>query len=445
VRIAHIGLGNFFRAHQAWYTNNASDAERWGIAAFTGRSTELATALGAQDCLYTLITRATEGDTFEVMSSLSAVHPGSDHEAWLRYAASPDLALVTLTVTETGYARGADGGVDPTDPRVAADVEALRGDLAAPVGSAPGRLLAGLLARHRAGGSPIAVVSCDNVAGNGAVTSRVVHDLAVRVDPGLAAVVDEMASFPSTMVDRITPRTTEDDRVTVTDRTGREDAAPVATEPFSEWVLSGAFPAGRPAWEDAGARLVDDVAPYEERKLWLLNGGHSLLAYAGSIRGNDTVDQAVADPACRSWLLEFWDEASPLLPFSPDVVTSYTDALLDRFSNQRIGYRLAQIATDGSQKIPVRVLPTLRAQREAGKPATGAARVVAAWTCHLRGHGAPIQDSGAEAAVAAAQGSPRDAARRVLARLDPGLAEDSGLVDVVTDLMAEVTGEQSRA
>jgi fructuronate reductase len=380
-----------------------------------------------------------------VMSSLSAVHPGSDHGAWLRYAASPDLAMVTLTVTETGYARGAEGGVDPGHPQVAADLEALRGDLTAPVGSAPGRLLAGLVARHRAGAPLLAVVSCDNVASNGAVTSRVVHDMAVRVDPGLVSLVDQMATFPTTMVDRITPRTTDADRVTVADRTGREDAAPVATEPFSEWVLSGEFPGGRPAWEHAGARLVDDVAPYEERKLWLLNGGHSLLAYAGSIRGHDTVDDAIADPVCRRWLREFWDEASPLLPFPPDVVSAYTDALLDRFSNQRIGYRLAQIATDGSQKLPVRVVPTLRSQREAGRPATGAARVVAAWTSHLRGHGAPIQDSGAEAAVAAAQGSSRDAARRVLGHLDPPLADDSGLAELVSDLMGEVTGERSGA
>ena len=150
---------------------------------------------------------------------------------------------------------------------------------------------------------------------------------------------------------------------------GYVDAYPVPTEPFSEWVVSGAFPAGRPRWEDAGATLVDDVEPFEQRKLWLLNASHSMLAYAGSIRGYQTIDEAIADPRCRSWVETFWDEASRHLILPASDIANYRAALLTRFSNPRVRHQLAQIAADGSIKLPVRTLPTLRAERSAGRSA----------------------------------------------------------------------------
>ena len=431
IRLVHLGLGNFFRAHQAWYTDQAPDAADWGIAAFTGRSSDLADSLSAQDGLYTLITRAAEGDRFEVVSSLTRTHPGPDHDAWLGHLATPDVCAVTITVTEAGYLRAADGGLDSDRPEVRRDVEALRGDLTAPVHTAPARLVAGCAARRRADAGPLSLVSCDNLPGNGEALGRVVDDLAQMVDPALAEWMAGSVSFVTTMVDRITPRTTPDDRRAVADGTGHDDCCPVATEPFHEWVLSGAFPAGRPDWDGAGATITDDIEPYEHRKLWLLNGAHSLLAYAGSARGHQTVAEAVDDDACRSWMQQWWDEAARHLDLPAADVQAYRDALLDRFANPRMHHRLAQIAADGSQKLPVRILPVLRAERSAGRLPEGAARVLAAWVCHLRGAGAPVDDVRAEQVTTLADGPLADAVPRVLEGLDPELGTDDELVKTV--------------
>jgi fructuronate reductase len=269
-------------------------------------------------------------------------------------------------------------------------------------------------------------VSCDNLPGNGAVTARAVTDLAEAAEPALAAWIGEHVSFVTTMVDRITPRTTADDVRAVAERTGWPDAAPVVTEPFSEWVLSGDFPAGRPAWDAAGARFVDDVHPHETRKLLLLNGGHSLLAYAGSARGHETIAEAVTDPVCRGWLDQWWNEAVRVVPLPADDLAAYRTALLDRFANPRIRHTLAQIAADGSQKIPIRLLPVLRAERSAGRMPAGAVRLLAAWIRHLRGIGAPVNDAGA-APYQQRAGSVRD----VLALLAPDLAGDTDLIRAV--------------
>ena len=431
VRLVHLGLGNFYRAHQAWYTERAPDAGDWGYAAFTGRRAELADALNAQGGLYTLITRAADGDRFDLLSSISRAHAGADHEAWLRYLASPDVRTVTITVTEAGYLRGPEGGLDRDRDQVQADVEALRKDLTAPVGTAPARLVAGCAARRQGDGGPLTVVSCDNLPGNGAVVARVVRELAELVDPGLADWIAGSVSYVTTMVDRITPRTTPEDVQTVAEATGLHDSSPVGTEPFSEWVLSGRFPGGRPGWEDAGATFTDDIEPYEHRKLWLLNGGHSLLAYAGSILGHQTVAEAVADQTCSGWLEEWWAEASRYLSLPEADVAAYRGALLDRFANPRMHHRLAQIAADGSQKLPIRILPTLRRERTAGRLPSGAARVLAAWVCHLRGAGASVNDARADQVVPLADGPLSQAVPRVLAALDPALADDGELVAAV--------------
>ena len=212
----------------------------------------------------------------------------------------------------------------------------------------------------------------------------------------------------------------------------------MVTEPFSEWVLSGRFPAGRPGWHDAGATLTEDVEPFEQRKLWLLNGGHSLLAYAGSIRGHATVADATADDACRAWLDEWWSEASAHLSFAAPAVAAYRSALLERFSNPRIRHRLDQIAADGSHKLPVRVLPVLRRERAAGRMPTGATRALAGWVCHLRGLGAPVDDAGADTVLPLAAGPQADAVRGALEFLDPALAGDDALVTVVLSQAEEL-------
>jgi fructuronate reductase len=278
---------------------------------------------------------------------------------------------------------------------------------------------------------PFTAASCDNLPGNGAVLERAVRELADRVGrPEARAAVAEGASFVTTMVDRITPATTDEHRAAVLARTGLVDASPVVTEPFAEWVISGDFPAGRPRWEDAGATFTADVTPYEERKLWLLNGAHSLLAYGATARGHETVAEAVADPVCREWLDEWWTVACGRLTLPQDELNSYRSALLERFGNPRIRHALAQIAADGSQKIPVRILPVLRRERERGELPSGATRVLAAWVCHLRGMGAPVNDVAGDA-LPQVDGTLPDAVRAVLTHLDPALAADDLLVDAV--------------
>ena len=442
VRLVHLGLGNFHRAHQAWYTTNASDASGWGIAAFTGRRPDVAEQLAPQDGLYTLITRSADGDAFQVIGSLVAVHPSTEQATYPDYLRQPEVAVVTITVTEAGYVRSPDGHLDRSRDVVAADIEALRADPEAPVTTLPGKLVAGLLARRAADAGPVTILSCDNLPENGEVAARVVTELAQEVDETLPGWISENVDFATSMVDRITPATTAEDRSLVAATQGYEDAAPVPTEPYAEWVVAGRFPAGRPRWEDAGARLVDDVVPYEQRKLWLLNGSHSLLAYAGSIRGHATIDEAIGDPKCRDWVQSFWDEASPHLILPAEAVTDYRAALLDRYSNPRVRHQLAQIAPDGSIKLPVRIIPALRAERAEGRMPIGCATAIAAWVLHLRGHGAPIKDPGADAARAAATVADLPAAvSGVLDTLSGRLSSDRELVEVIVSQLDAITAD----
>ncbi|MBA8794819.1 fructuronate reductase [Friedmanniella endophytica] len=440
VRIVHLGVGNFHRAHQAWYTAHAADADGWGIAGFTGRRPDAAEALGPQDGLYTLIVRGPDGDAFELVGSLAAVHPAADHAALLDYLRRPEVAVVTLTVTEAGYLRGADGRLDLERAEVQADLETLRTDAGAAVTTVPGRLVAGLAARRAAGAGPLTVLSCDNLPENGAATAAVVGDLARALDPGLADWIAAEIDFATSMVDRITPATTAEDVDLVARSQGWTDAAPVPTEPFAEWVVAGRFPAGRPDWAGAGVALVDDVTPYEQRKLWLLNGSHSLLAYAASQRGHRTIDAAIADPVARGWVETYWDEAVGHLSLPGDQVSAYRAALLDRFGNPRVRHQLAQIAADGSLKLAVRIVPVTRAERAAGRLPTGCSTALAGWVRHLQGHGVPVTDPNADRAQEAASAAdPRAAVHGVLATLADDLAADEAFVDLVVARLDALT------
>ncbi len=440
VRMVHLGVGNFFRAHAAWYTEHAGDASEWGIAAFTGRSAQVAEALARQDGLYTLLVRGPRGARPEVISSLTAVHPAADLEALRRYFADSGVAVVTSTVTEAGYRRNESGGLDVEDPQVATDLTALQADpLGAAVVTTPGKLVAGLLSRRAAGAGAIALVPNDNVPDNGEMLGRVVRDFAALVDDSLPSWIEAHVSCVTTMVDRITPRSTDEDREEVARQLGVDDPETVPTEPFTEWILAGDFPAGRPDWESAGARFVDDVRPFEQRKLWLLNGSHSLMAYAASTLGHETVADAIADPVVRGWVEEWWEAASAHLSLPAADITAYREALLERYRNPQIRHLLAQIAADGSQKVPIRALPVIRAELAEGTLAPGSTRIVAAWVAHLRGHGAPVTDPGAAEFVAAATGPTAEAVRRVLARL--GLEDD----EVATLVEQQLTDLEAKA
>ncbi|MGO4956117.1 mannitol dehydrogenase family protein [Luteococcus sp. Sow4_B9] len=435
VRMIHLGIGNFTRAHQAWYTEHATDADQWGIAAFTGRSPAIAETLAPSEGLYQLCVAAPDGDQVEVISCLSEVHAADDLEAWRGYFADPALAIVTSTITEAGYLRNKDGDLDLQNQTLQADLAALKADSTAAVSTAPAKFVAGLLARREAGGREITFCPCDNIPENGPMVKHVITQAAEQVDPSLVEWIEQNVGVVTTMVDRITPRTTDEDRERVEQETGIADPALVVTEPFAEWVLSGEFKAGRPAWETKGARFVDDVVPHEARKLTLLNGSHSLMAYAGSIRGHETVYDAISDEVVLGWVNEFWDDAVKHLELPAEELAEYREALLGRYRNPRIKHLLAQIAGDGSQKVLIRHVPTIKAELAQGGIAEGATRAVAAWVLHLRGVGAPVNDARADEVTALVAGDEQESVGKVLGYLG---IEDERVAQTVLRQMVEL-------
>ncbi|MDF7640730.1 mannitol dehydrogenase family protein [Bifidobacterium sp. ESL0784] len=442
-RIIHLGIGNFTRAHQSWYTQHASDAAQWGIAGFTGLGLRMSNLLEAQGCVYTLITSGAQGDEFEVISSISSMHAGSDTAALRLRFADPDISIVTSTVTEAGYMRAQNGDLDVSDANVVSDLQALKADPeAGGLKTIPVRMVVGFLARRSAGAGPITVLPCDNLAGNGAAFRKVVEQAIAEVDPSLLDWTRLNVAWATSMVDRITPATTPTDIDLVERTKGWHDAAPVRTEPFREWVIAGEFPSGRPAWDEVGAIITDDVTPYEQRKLWMLNGSHSTLAYCGPLFGRETVCDAVSDPTLRGWINEWWDMAGQYVPVPTD---EYRAKLLERFSNPRIRHLLMQIATDGSQKLPVRIVPAaLRALKD-GNPAVPAARAIAAWVLFLDRFSDKLGDVNKDEVVSLGKAC-RDASgnidagavKKVVAYLSEELASSSSFVDEVVRQISEV-------
>jgi fructuronate reductase len=408
VRIVHIGLGRFFRAHQAWYTQHATDAADWGIAAFTVRSPRAADELVAADFSYPLIVRGPDGDTREQIDSVVAAHDGADVEALLRYLASPEVAVITLTVTEGGYGLDADGAPDLADAAVQSDLDALRRH-ASSAQTVLGRLILGLDARRRAAAGPIAIVPCDNIPDNGAFVARGVTGFAAQVDGDLAEWIRQNVSFVSTSVDRITPQAAEGE---------------IVTEPFADWVLAGDFPAGRPQWEGAGARFVDDIEPWENRKLWLLNGAHCVLAFTGIPKGLETVSEAVVDPDCRALVEAFWAEAVVCLPPGTEH-EEYREQLVARFANRRIVHRLSQIATGATAKVQFRFAAVAERTLDAGRTPDASAEATAAWIDWLRTGPSETDARADEVAAATASDDPVAA---LIAVVSPRLAASESFV-----------------
>jgi fructuronate reductase len=438
-RMVHLGLGAFHRAHQAWYTAHAADADEWGIAAFTGRSRDLVDRLGPQDGLYTLVERAADGDRFELIPSIVRVEAGDDVPGFVTAVADPQIAILTLTITEAGYRLSADGTPDLEDEAVASDVELLRsaftrdatGDTTDAVrpATALGRVLLALDARRRAGAGPIALVPCDNLPDNGGLLGRALAYLAGRTSPDLAEWLGASVSVVSTSIDRITPAIdAEAESHAVLEATGWLDAAPVVTEPFADWVLDGDFPAGRPDWESAGARFVDEIAPWENRKLWMLNGAHTVLATFGQTRGHTVVSAAIEDPVCSAVVEALWDDDARQLPGFD--LADYRTALLERFRNPRIEHRLAQIAQDSTTKMRLRIVPVALGQLASGHEAPGCAAAIAAWMLGVRAGCAPAPDGIDQPAIADLDASARHV---LLAALNARLADDAGFAARVAD------------
>jgi fructuronate reductase len=439
VGIVHLGLGAFFRAHGALYVAEAMEASGgdWGIVGVSLVRPDQRDRLRPQGFAYTAVELGAEGETPRVVSVVRDVLVAPENPgAVLARLADPATCIVSLTVTEKGYCH------EPATGRLNRDHRDIAHDLANPEvpRSAPGFLVAGLARRRAAGHPPFTVLTCDNLPKNGRVVRGVVRDLARLIDPALADWIETEGRFPATMVDRIVPATSFEDIERLAARTGVLDASPVMHEPFRQWVVEDAFVNGdRPDLAAAGVELVADVTPFEYMKLRCLNGSHSALAYLGYLAGHKTIADAVADPVFAGFVRHLWAaEITPGLQAPPGVdLAAYTDALLKRYRNPAIRHRTWQIAMDGSQKLPQRILATLAENRAAGRPSPGLTLAVAAWMRYVGGtdeQGRPIdvRDPLADRLKALSEAAP-DAEARVASFIGvrkvfpEALAGDEGL------------------
>jgi fructuronate reductase len=435
VGVVHLGIGAFTRAHQAVFTEDAvaADGGDWGICGVTQRSTAVVDQLRPQDGLYSVLERGGAGADLRVVGTVrDLLFAAQEGERLRDLLAAPSTRLVTLTVTEKGYRHDpATGRLRRTDPEVAADL----------AGREPrtvvGQLVRGLQARCAQDAGPVTVLSCDNLPANGAVLRGLVEDFCAALPSAeaepLAEWVARSVRFPSSMVDRIVPATTEEDRAEAARLLGLEDRGVVVTEPFRQWVVEDDFAAGRPAWERAGAVLTADVAPYEALKLRMLNGSHSTIAYLGALAGHEHVADAMGDPGIVEVVSRLMaEDVVPTLsvPGGFDV-EGYSQELLDRFANPALRHRTAQIAMDGTQKLPQRLLGTIADRRRAGGRPRWACLGVAAW---MRYVSAGRSDTGAPLVV-------DDPLAGRLAELTAGASTPAAVADALLS-MPEVFGTE---
>jgi fructuronate reductase len=383
--IVHLGIGAFHRAHQADYTDAALAAAGgdWRIVGASLRSLELADALNPQNGLYTLIERGASAVSARVIGSIDRVIAASRDPAGLMTSLTDRRTrIVTMTVTEKAY------GVDRATMTVDVGHPVIAADLRKPTNPSGvlGLLAEALRRRRTASIEPFTVLCCDNLPDNGAFVRHGVVDFARRFDPALADWIAKTVSFPSCMVDRITPASTEQTRKDALRLTNCIDLAPVETEPFAQWIIEGLFPSGRPAWEAGGALFVDDVRPYEAMKLRMLNGAHSMLAYAGFLSGRRYVRDTVGPQGFRSLIERHFEAAASTLPQLPGIDLSvYAQQLLSRFANPAIAHETYQIAMDGTEKLPQRIFAPALEALEQELDVRPFAFVVAAWMRYCMG------------------------------------------------------------
>lgn len=377
--VVHLGIGAFHRAHQAVMFDDALNAGdlRWGVLGASLRSPEVRNQLAPQDGLYALVVEDGAARSMRVIGAVQAVRVApEDPAALIEAMASPDVHIVTLTVTEKGYYLDpASGTLRLDDPAVAADLA----NPSVPV-TAPGFVTAALGLRHSRGLPPFTVISCDNLPHNGARIRSAVLEMAGQLDPKLRDWIAAEGAFPQTMIDRIVPATTPEDIAVLTSELGVADHGMVKTEPFTQWIIEDRFAAERPDFARFGVHLTGAVGPWEDAKLRLLNGAHSALAYLGALAGLDHVHEAIAVPALRAFVERLWDEAETTLDPPPGLdIGAYRAELTARFSNAALRHRTRQIAMDGSQKLPQRLLATTQARLAAGQPIPALALAIAAW------------------------------------------------------------------
>ncbi|MBY2920254.1 mannitol dehydrogenase family protein [Rhizobium leguminosarum] len=386
--ILHLGPGAFFRAHFAPFTDAALAAVGgdWGIEVASLRTADVADHLNEQNGLYTMLIRDTSGTVAQVIGPILRAHVATrDPSGLLDRLEDPTIRIVSLTVTEKAYGMDtATGGLDLNHADVAADLanrHAPRGVI--------GYLVEGLSRRRAKGIAPFTPLSCDNLPSNGAVLKRLVLDFAERVDPSLRQWIEANVPFPSTMVDRITPASTEATYQDAERLTGRQDLAAIETEPFTQWVIEDDFANGRPAWDKAGALMVTDVSAYEKMKLRMLNGAHSLLAYLGYIGGYEFIRDVMDDAGLAALAYRHMHAAARTLDAVPGIdLDDYASELIARFANKAIAHRTYQIAMDGTQKLPQRLLEPASEALAHGDKAETYAIAVAAWMRYAIGeHG----------------------------------------------------------
>lgn len=411
--IVHLGVGAFHRAHQAVYTDDALAAHGgdWRILGVSLRSAGVADALNPQDGLYTLLERGTNGVSARIVGGIGRVIAASrEPGATLAALAAPETRIVSLTVTEKAYGIDRAGrAVMPGHPSIAPDLAAPR----RPQG-AIGLLVEALRLRRDAGRAPFTALCCDNLPENGALLRDGVLDFAGRVDPSLRDWIAANVGFPSTMVDRITPAATASTFEDVALLLGCEDCGAIETEPFTQWVVEDQFAAGRPAWEEGGAIFVADVAPYEKMKLRMLNGSHSMLAYAGFLCGRRFVRDVLADGALSRLVARHLAAAAGTLgPLADIDLKAYASDLLERFANPAIAHETYQIAMDGTEKLPQRLLSPATEVLARGGDLRPFAFAAAAWMRYAlgrtdEGEAYALRDP-REAEIAAALAGLRDA------------------------------------
>ncbi len=377
--IVHLGIGAFHRAHQAVVIDDllSRGATDWGIVGASLRSPATRDALAPQDCLYTIAVRSGAGTEHRVIGAvLTCEVVGENSAALIARLTDPATRIVSLTVTEKGYCHTPQtGDLDESHPDIVHDLQ--NPDTPR---SAIGFLVAALARRRTAGAAPFTVLSCDNLATNGHTVGRIVTQFAALRSRDLAKWIEAEVAFPSTMVDRIVPETTEIDRSEISSALGMTDAWPVVTEPFTQWIVEDRFPAGRPDFAAAGVQMVSDVTPFEHMKLRLLNASHSALAYLGYLAGHETIASTMTDIRFAALARQIMDDAAPTLtmPEGTDI-EAYGASLLQRFSNPALHHRTWQIAMDGSQKLPQRLLATMQDRLRLGLPIDTHALAVAGW------------------------------------------------------------------
>jgi mannitol 2-dehydrogenase len=390
VGIVHFGVGGFHRAHQAVILDdlmNAGLAHDWaicGVGVLPGDSA-MRDALQSQDHHYTLVLKYPDGtrQAREIASITRYLYAPDDPEAVIETLADPGVRIVSLTVTEGGYyVNPTTGEFDDSDPAVQHDLQP-----DAVPRTAFGLIVAGLVRRRSRGIAPFTVQSCDNIPSNGDVARRMMAAFASRIDPALGDWLADEVAFPNSMVDRITPATTEADRDMVASDFGQTDAWPVVAEPFLQWVIEDDFPLGRPPYEEAGVQMTDDVEPYELMKLRLLNSSHQGICYFGHLLGYRYVHDAAQDPLIVDLLTKYMDlEATPTLPAVPGVdLAQYKATLIERFANPHVRDTIARLCADSSDRIPTWLVPVIRAQLASGGPVRRSAAIVASWARYAQG------------------------------------------------------------